>query len=131
MTDKQIIIDGVDVAGCDFYDKDKGYCLTLKMYPKGFKNPSCFSGDFQECIQDSKTCPYTFCHSNSNCYYKQLVRRTKECEKMRYYLNKIRQDELSKLNIEWDEYITECTCTDYSNIINLVEEALKERSSEG
>lgn len=53
---KKVMIDGVDVSGCDFYDKDKKYCLTLKMYPKGFKNPSCFSGDFQQCIQDSKTC---------------------------------------------------------------------------
>ena len=83
MKHKPIYLDGVDVAGCDFYDKDKGYCLTLKMYPKGFKNPSCFSGDFQECIQDCKTCPYTFCDSNSNCYYKQLVRRTKECEELK------------------------------------------------
>lgn len=83
MDKEQIIIDGCNVSGCDFYDKDKGYCLTLKMYPKGFKNPSCFSGDFQECIQDSKTCPYTFCHSNSNCYYKQLARKTQECEELK------------------------------------------------
>lgn len=79
MTDKeQIIIDEVNVSKCDFYDRDKKYCLTLKMYPKGFKNPSCFSGDFQQCIQDSKTCPYTFCHNNPNCYFKQLARKTQE-----------------------------------------------------
>ena len=84
MTDKeQIIIDGINVSGCEFYDKDKKYCLTLKMYPNGFSNPSCFSGDFQECIQDCKTCPYTFCHSNSNCYFKQLARKTQECEELK------------------------------------------------
>lgn len=77
---KPIMINGVDVRKCDFYNKDKGYCLTLKMNPKGFKNPSCFSGDFQECIQSCKTCPYTFCHSNSNCYYKQLQRKIQEYE---------------------------------------------------
>lgn len=128
MTDKeQMIIDGVDVSKCDFYDKDKRYCLTLKMNTRGFKNPSCFSGDFQQCIQDSKTCPNTFCHNNPNCYFKQLARKTQECKKKKYYLNKIRQDELSSLDIEWDEYITECRCTDYSNIITYVEYGLGER----
>lgn len=91
MTNKQIIIDGVNVSKCEFYDKDKGYCLTLKMNPKGFKNPSCFSGDFQECIQDSKTCPYTFCHNNPNCYYKQLKRKEQECEKLKNTLKKLKQ----------------------------------------
>lgn len=78
MSDKETIIHGVDVSKCEFYDKDKGYCLTLKMNPKGFKNPSCFSGDFQKCIQENKICPNTFCHNNSNCYYKQLSRKIEE-----------------------------------------------------
>ena len=79
MTDKEIIIDGVNVSGCDFYDKNKKYCLTLKMNTRGFKNHSCFSGDFQKCIQDSKVCPYTFCKNNHNCYFKQLKRKEREC----------------------------------------------------
>ena len=83
MTDKQIIIDGVDVSGCDFYDKNKKYCLTLKMDTTGFKNPSCFSGDFQKCIQDSKTCPNTFCDNNPNCHYKQLKRKEQENKDLR------------------------------------------------
>ena len=83
MTKEPIIIDDVDVSECDFYDKDRKYCLTLKMNPTGFKNPSCFSGDFQECIQDSKVCPYTFCDNNPNCYYKQLKRKEQECEKVK------------------------------------------------
>lgn len=73
---KEIIKHEINVIKCEFYDKDKGYCLILKMNPKGFKNPSCFSGDFQECIQENKICPNTFCHNNQNCYYKQLVRST-------------------------------------------------------
>ena len=83
MTDKQIIINGIDVSECDFYDKNKKYCLTLKMDTTGFKNPSCFSGDFQKCIQDSKTCPYTFCDNNHNCYYKQLKAKEQECERLK------------------------------------------------
>ena len=83
MENKEIYIYGVDVSGCDFYDKNKKYCLTLKMDTKGFKNPSCFSGDFQECIQDSKVCPYTFCDNNPNCYYKQLKRKEQECERLK------------------------------------------------
>ena len=82
MTDKQIIIDGVNVSGCDFYDKNKKYCLTLKMDIRGFKNHSCFSGDFQKCIQDSKVCPYTFCENNHNCYYKQLKRKEQKLERI-------------------------------------------------
>ena len=81
--DKHIIIDDVDVSGCDFYDKNKKYCLTLKMDTRGFKNPSCFSGDFQKCIQDSKVCPNTFCDNNPNCYHKQLKRKEQECEELR------------------------------------------------
>ena len=83
MTDKQIIKNGIDVSGCDFYDKNKKYCLTLKMNPTGFKNPSCFSGDFQKCIQDSKTCPNTFCDNNPNCYYKNWKRKEQECEELK------------------------------------------------
>lgn len=57
----------------------------------------------------------------------KLQAKEQECERMRYYLSKIRQNELSSLDIEWDEYITECTCTDFSNIITYVEYALGER----
>ena len=45
-------------------------------------------------------------------------------------MQEIRMQELSHLNIEWDEYETHCVNTEYSNIINLVEEALEERNQE-
>jgi len=59
MTDKQIIIDGVDVSGC--------YCYvsTSKEYSCGL------------------TCSkfhYRFCKENPNCYYKQLKRLENEYE---------------------------------------------------
>lgn len=81
--------------------------------------------------------PYCSCFSEScknlpicddNCQifedYQQLTRKTQECERMKYYLDKIRDKELSNLDIEWDEYITGYDTTDYSNIITYVEYAL-------
>lgn len=50
--------------------------------------------------------------------------------RLKWYLNKIRDEELKALNIDREEYETEKYNTDYSNIINLVEEALYERPQE-
>ena len=62
MTDKeQIIIDGVDVSGCSYYN------------PLG--NYNC--GGTKKCSQWS------------NCYYKQLARKTAECEKYEYLFNEL------------------------------------------
>ena len=142
MTDKQIIIDGVDVSGCSYGEIEK---------------------DIFKC-----SCEYNvrstsmFCKDNPNCYYKQLKRKEQEvqqamdnyvqldlqrvkeynelvdlykakeqeCERLKWYLKEIRDDELKTLDIELDEYETHCVDTEYSNIINLVEEALEERSPE-
>lgn len=54
----------------------------------------------------------------------------KEIKRLRWYLNEIRNEELKSLNVDYDEYETQCTSTDYSNIINLVEEALREKPDE-
>lgn len=54
----------------------------------------------------------------------------KEVKRLRWYLNEIRNEELKALNVDYDEYETQCTSTDYSNIINLVEEALREKPDE-
>lgn len=50
--------------------------------------------------------------------------------RLKWYLNEIRDEELKALNIDREEYETEKYNTDYSNIINLVEEALHERPQE-
>ena len=67
-----------------------------------------------------------------NCFElrEKLDKKEQECERLKWYLKEIRYDELKALDIEWDEYETHCIDSEYSNIINLVEEALKERSSE-
>lgn len=60
MTDKQIIIDGVDVSGCKYYD-DETCC-----------NEDVFTLDCE----------------NTNCMYKQLKRKEQEYEELRKYHNK-------------------------------------------
>ena len=62
---------------------------------------------------------------------KQIITELQnENKRLKWYLNEIRDDELKTLDIDWDEYETQCNSTEYSNIINLVEEALEERSPE-
>ncbi len=58
MTDKQIIIDGVDVSGCLFFTQ-YGFC-TAQL----------------EILGGSGKCSV----NNQNCYYKQLKRKEQECE---------------------------------------------------
>lgn len=62
MTDKQIIIDGVDVSGC-----------------KHYKNRTCIA-DY--CLTDM---PFgeAKCELNPNCHYKQLKRKEQECERLK------------------------------------------------
>lgn len=52
--DKEIIIDGVDVAGCEFYQIEAN-----ELYPKAQ-----YCGSMRN----------TFCEDEPNCYYKQLKR---------------------------------------------------------
>ena len=143
MIDKQIIIDGVDVSGCECSSQ-----IDLDI------NIICNSNSPKKCSG--------YCKDNPNCYYKQLKRKEQElqqamdnyvqldlqrvkeynelvdlykakeqeCERLKWYLKEIRDDELKTLDIELDEYETHCVDTEYSNIINLVEEALEERSLE-
>ena len=62
MTDKQIIIDEIDVSGC-----------------KHYKNRTCIA-DY--CLTDM---PFgeAKCELNPNCYYKQLKRKEQECEELK------------------------------------------------
>ena len=65
MTDKQIIIDGVDVSGCEWIREvglDSEYICT--------------------CNSPNKTSGY--CKYNPNCCYKQLKRKEQECDRLRF-----------------------------------------------
>ena len=65
MTDKQIIIDGVNVNECLFYQTnfEEDYDVKIKHYCSNWHN-SCES------------------NNNSNCYYKQLKRKEEEIKKI-------------------------------------------------
>lgn len=109
--DKEIIVDNVNVAECRYFDN--AMCQAEKR-ADGNTITECFG---------------------FICYYKQLKRLQSENErlkeenkKLKYFLNKIRDDELYSMDVEWDEYITKCGCTEYSNIITFVELALGERN---
>lgn len=57
-TNEQIIIDGVDVSGCEYY------------FNKG-------------CLRSGLKSHGVFCLNNPNCHYKELQRKTAECEELR------------------------------------------------
>lgn len=61
MTDKKIIIHGVNVSECDNFDNISELC--------SIRQP------FDEC--------YRSCDEYENCYYKQLQRKTAECEELK------------------------------------------------
>ena len=71
MTDKQIIINGVDVSGCKKYEHEIVRCnATLKNM--------CFCGG--RCTDEK----------NANCYFKQLKRKEQECKKLKQTLAEIK-----------------------------------------
>ena len=117
MVNKPIIINGVDVSECEFYKTHSNSVVCNSKGSRGY-------------IKDYGLHIHLNCKDNPNCYYKQLKRKEQECERLKWYMQEIRNQELSYLDIEWDEYQTHCIDTEYSNIINLVEEALEERSAE-
>ena len=85
MTDKQIIIDGVDVSGCKKYEHEIVRCnATLKNM--------CFCGG--RCT-DKK---------NADCYFKQLKRKEQECEELKKYLHK-NFEEKDKLHLIIDRLL--------------------------
>ena len=68
MTDKEIIIDGVDVSGCEFYFSTYGCdCMSSNRETK--------------VLTESHHCA-----DNHNCYYKQLKRKELECEELKQTL---------------------------------------------
>lgn len=96
MTDKeQIIITGVDVSECEFFDGSHlGQCdKTIIDEHKKLKN-----------IFSVK---YVNCRDNYNCYFKQLARKTQECEQKEKELLS-NEKIINKLMKEVDELKQEC-----------------------
>ena len=65
MTDKQIIIDGVDVSGCECIIEDYQRANNFKGRYEHLKN-------ICELGERGAECYNLFCKDNPNCYYKQL-----------------------------------------------------------
>ena len=88
MTDKEIIIDGIDVSECEFYCEE--YCNL--------------SNDRNERLPFAEKCT-----GYSDCCYKQLKRKEQECEsqkqRLEYYTTKITQllDDINKYEQALDE----------------------------
>ena len=127
MTDKQVIIDGLfcdncpEAQRCQEQRAKKEYAINqvLQDVPSEYAN---VIDRLKQIIPSITRCDYVL--------EKQLKHKEQECKRLKWYMQEIRMQELSHLDIEWDEYETHCTNTEYSNIINLVEEALEERSPE-
>ena len=57
----EVIIDGVDISGCE-------YCLKMTKYRCTIQR------DVYKCL----------CEENPNCYYKQLKRKEQECDELKH-----------------------------------------------
>ena len=68
MTNDKIIIDGVDVSECGF--------LVIQQHSDMESD-----GIFYSCY--NKDCEYSICSNNFDCIYKQLARKTQECEELK------------------------------------------------
>lgn len=93
MTDKPIMIDGTDVSGCKLYREDNGVIA-----PDGT-------------AERTDLCYLTndYCGNNPNCYFKQLARKTRECEEWRLQATSLSYaDEICALEIDLSHKIQEC-----------------------
>lgn len=97
----QIIINGVDVSECEYYDsKMNGVCECKNT--KEYGTPTRITG-------------CGGCKFNSNCYYKQLKRKEQECKKYKKHLDEIKSE------IENKYECLDITIHQISKIINEVE----------
>ena len=80
MTDKQIIIDGVDVSGCN----------RLNTFPMQFGEPHeiCLTSLEQWGGQEK------YCKDRPNCYYKNWQRKEQECERLKKIINEAKNSKL-------------------------------------
>lgn len=90
MDDKQIIIDGVDVSGCEFYIDSKNLEYNCKQTPQSY-----------------------FCKNKPNCYYKQLKAKEQEREELKEIL---KEGCLHNLTLITERRVLLQTLTEIKNI---------------
>ena len=129
MTDKHIIIE-IDIGKCEFCE-DSEYCYIYSG-TADFKW-MCRENERLKSELQAKELELIMAKADlcRGCQYKNDYKaKEQECKRLKWYLKEIRDEELKTNDIEWDEYETHCIDTEYTNIINLVEEALEERNPE-
>lgn len=104
MTDKEIIIDGVDVSECEYYDKN---CFWHCTHPD----------------TDSYKCK-----ENLDCYYKQFARKKQECEKYKQALDEIKEYTRKQFcdnceDIGSTEYNCHCEYCEYQEYFDIISKA--------
>lgn len=92
MTDKQIIINGVDVSGCDFLAQKDDYC-SYSGVTYAYKG-QCMCSDEEMCKEHPK------------CFYKKVLKQLKskeqECEKWKNAYE-VKEDALAESEEECEE----------------------------
>ena len=90
MTDKQIVIDGVYVSGCEKHGET-------------IAGITCGNGERIRLANEIIT-KHKLCKDNPNCVYKQLKRKEQKCEELEKELAKVYKDiKLSPLCYKCDE----------------------------
>lgn len=98
MENKKIYVDGVDVGGCE-------YACNTAFGKNGCKYPMMKN---------------IYCSKNPNCYFKQLARKTQECERSRKRISDLEERIINHSN-EIEEY-----CSRLADKNKECEELLKE-----
>lgn len=104
MTDKeQIMIDGVDVSGCKYLGN--GRICNAEREEDGYTDWACCNPELNDC------------------YFKQLARKTQECEELKEKL-RIKDNENSNLNKKYRQEQNEKRC--YRKALEEIEEIVNE-----
>ena len=98
MTDKQIIIDGVDVSGCDFLAKEDDYCS--------------YSGEYKHYKGQCGCSDEEMCKDHPNCFYKKALKQLKRKEQA---LDEIEEYLDAQQRYFYDE--------DYRNLLDIINKA--------
>ena len=97
MTDKNIIIDGVEVSGCEFLLENSLHKIEFSCICRGNS-------------QENALHLHLHCKNNPNCYYKQLKRKEQECERLDNEAQNL-FTEKTNLSIELDQLKAELQAT--------------------
>ena len=121
MNEKQIIIDGVDVSGCDFLAKEDDYC-SYSGITYAYKG-QCGCSDEEMCKEHPK------------CFYKKVLKQLKRKEQRIVELNKTikaKEQECKELkkDVEYWKSNFNGKVSAIEELIKIIQQALKDFSIE-